>query len=114
VIASLDLRDQAASEPATLLRSYLKDKELLLVVDNCEHLLEAAAQVVSDLITAAPGVRVIATSREPLSVNGEHLLPVPPLRLPSAQAGSHSPRRARTRRSGSSSNGRPRHRAASS
>jgi predicted ATPase/DNA-binding CsgD family transcriptional regulator len=59
-----------------------KDKELLLVLDNCEHLLEAAAQLVSEVIQAAPGVRVIATSREPLSVAGEHVLPVPPLELP--------------------------------
>jgi len=62
----------------------LRDKELLLVVDNCEHLLAAAAQVVSEVISAAPGVRVIATSREPLSVAGEHVVPIPPLELPAA------------------------------
>jgi predicted ATPase/DNA-binding CsgD family transcriptional regulator len=84
VVASLDLRDQAATEPLALVLSYLKDKELLLVVDNCEHLLRAAAQLVSDVIRAAPDVRVIATSREPLSVSGEHVVPVPPLELPSA------------------------------
>jgi predicted ATPase len=42
VMAALDLRDQAASEPLALLLSYLRDKQMLLVVDNCEHLLEAA------------------------------------------------------------------------
>ena len=83
VMAALDLRDQAGTEPLALLRSYLADKELLLVIDNCEHLLEAAAQLVTEVIRAAPGVRVIATSREPLSVAGEHVLPVPPLQLPS-------------------------------
>jgi len=82
VLAALDLRDQTAAEPLARLRAYLRDKELLLVVDNCEHLLDAAAQVISEIITAAPGVRVIATSREPLSVAGEHVLPVPPLELP--------------------------------
>ena len=86
VAASLDLRDQAAAEPVALLRSYLKDKELLLVLDNCEHLVEAAAQLVSDVITAAPGVRVLVTSREPLSVAGEQIVPVPPLRLPAPHA----------------------------
>ncbi len=86
VMAALDLRDQAATEPAALLLSYLQDKELLLVVDNCEHLLGAAAQVVTDVMRAAPGVRVIATSREPLSVSGEHVVPVPPLELPSPHA----------------------------
>ncbi len=82
VLAALDLRDQGAAEPAVLLRSYLNDKELLLVLDNCEHLLQAAARLVSDLLRAAPGLRVIATSREPLSIDGEHVLPVPPLQLP--------------------------------
>jgi len=82
VLAALDLRDQAAAEPLAQLCSYLKDKELLLVLDNCEHLLEAAAQLASEVIQAAPRVRVIATSREPLSVAGEHVLPVPPLALP--------------------------------
>ena len=86
VLAALDLRDQAAADPLAQLCSYLKDKELLLVLDNCEHLLEAAAQLVSEVIQAAPGVRVIATSREPLSVAGEHVLPVPPLELPSPDA----------------------------
>ncbi|MDN3355617.1 LuxR C-terminal-related transcriptional regulator [Actinomadura sp. DC4] len=84
VMTALDLRDQAATEPPALLRTYLKDKELLLIVDNCEHLLEAAAQLIGEVIRAAPGVRVIATSREPLSVAGEHVLPVPPLDLPAA------------------------------
>jgi predicted ATPase/DNA-binding CsgD family transcriptional regulator len=85
-LAALDLRDQAATEPRALLLSYLRDKELLLVVDNCEHLLGAAAVLVTDVLKAAPGVRVIATSREPLSVPGEHVLPIPPLELPRAQA----------------------------
>jgi predicted ATPase/DNA-binding CsgD family transcriptional regulator len=86
VLAALDLRDQGVAEPVALLRSYLRDKEMLLVLDNCEHLLQAAARLTTDLLTAAPGVRVIATSREPLSVNGEHVLPVPPLQLPSPDA----------------------------
>jgi predicted ATPase/DNA-binding CsgD family transcriptional regulator len=82
LLAALDLRDQAATEPLALLRSYLRDAELLLVVDNCEHLLEPAAEVVAGLLNVAPGLRVIATSREPLSVAGEHVVPVPPLGLP--------------------------------
>jgi predicted ATPase/DNA-binding CsgD family transcriptional regulator len=85
-LSALDLRDQAATEPRALLLSYLRDKELLLVVDNCEHLLEAAALLVAEVLAAAPGVRVIATSREPLSIPGEHVLPVPPLQLPRAEA----------------------------
>jgi predicted ATPase/DNA-binding CsgD family transcriptional regulator len=91
VMAALDLRDQAATEPLPLLLSYLRDKELLLVVDNCEHLLPAAARLVTEVIRAAPGVRVIATSREPLSVSGEQVIPVPPLELPAAHAAAPPP-----------------------
>jgi predicted ATPase/DNA-binding CsgD family transcriptional regulator len=85
-MAALDLRDQAFTDPLVLLLANLKDKELLLLVDNCEHLLDSAAQVVTEVIRAAPAVRVLATSREPLAVAGEHVVPVPPLELPPAQA----------------------------
>ena len=85
-LAALDLRDQAFTEPLVLLVSYLQDKELLLLMDNCEHLLGSAAQVVTDVIRDAPGVRVLVTSREPLAIAGEHVVPVPPLELPSAHA----------------------------
>jgi len=91
VMAALDLRDQTATKPLPMLLSYLRDKELLLVVDNCEHLLGAAARLVTEVIRAAPGVRVIATSREPLSVSGEQVIPVPPLELPAAGAATPSP-----------------------
>src|SRR5438445_8582709 len=85
-MAALDLHDQAFTEPLVLLLSYLKDKELLLLMDNCEHLLGSAAQVAADVIKAAPGVRVLATSREPLAIAGEHVVPVPPLELPTGSA----------------------------
>lgn len=81
-MAALGLRDQASAEPAELLRSYLTDKDLLLVVDNCEHLVAACASLIGQILDRAPGVKVIATSREPLSIAGEYVLPVPPMRLP--------------------------------
>ena len=84
VVAALDLRDQAATTPLQVLASHLQDKQLLLVVDNCEHLLEAAAQLVAGILRTSPGVRVITTSREPLQVSGEYVVPVPPLELPEA------------------------------
>src|SRR5438094_3744227 len=84
LMAALDLRDQAGTEPTQLLLAYLKDKQLLIVLDNCEHLVAAAAELVHAILASAPGVRVIATSREPLSISGEHVLPVPPLELPAA------------------------------
>src|ERR1700736_5610437 len=76
VLAALDLRDQTATEPLALLRAYLQDKGLFLVLDNCEHLLGAPPQLVSEILRAAPGVGVIAPSREPLSVSGEHVLSI--------------------------------------
>ena len=88
VLAALDLRDQTATEPSALVLSYLRDKRLLLVVDNCEHLLPAAAGLVTDVLRSAPGVRVLATSREPLSVPGEHVVAVPSLDLPSTRPGA--------------------------
>ena len=81
-VAALDLRDQAAAAPLELVLAYLRDVELLLVVDNCEHVLAEAAQLVSEALGRAPGVRILATSREPLSVSGEQVVPVPPLELP--------------------------------
>jgi len=82
VVAALDLRDQAGTQPAQILASYLREKRLLLVVDNCEHLLGEAAELVAEVLRAAPNVRVITTSREPLQVPGEQVVAVPPLELP--------------------------------
>ena len=65
---------------ADVLTDWLADKEVLLVLDNFEHLLEAAP-VVERLLGSAPGVKLLVTSRAPLRLYGEHELPVPPLRL---------------------------------
>src|SRR4029077_12786151 len=86
VMAALDLRDQVAVGPTALVLAYLRDRQLLLVVDNCEHLLDAAAELVTEISSAAPGVRVIATSREPLSAPREQVIPVPRLDLPAPSA----------------------------
>ena len=56
-------------------------RDLLVVLDNCEHVLRGAASFVGSLLTAAPQVKVLATSREPLMVRGEHVVPVPSLSL---------------------------------
>lgn len=60
----------------------LVDRRLLLVLDNCEHILDAVAGLVAALLARCPGIRVLATSRAPLGVSGEQLFPVPPLRVP--------------------------------
>src|SRR6266850_7634193 len=57
-------------------------KKLLLVIDNCEHVIAAAAAMAETLLRATPGASLVATSREPLRVSGEHVYRVPPLDLP--------------------------------
>jgi non-specific serine/threonine protein kinase len=70
------------------LREHLRERELLLILDNIEQVADAASPI-ADLLTAAPGLTVLATSRGPLRVHGEHELSIPPLSLPPA------PRRSR-------------------
>ena len=64
---------------------YLSDRRALLVLDNLEQL-DGAAGVVATLLAAAPGVAVLATSRRPLHLQGEHEQPVPPLAVPGGRA----------------------------
>jgi predicted ATPase/DNA-binding CsgD family transcriptional regulator len=90
LVAALDLRDQAAAEPLQVLLSSIRDSDLLLVLDNCEHVLGAAAHLANELLRAAPNVRVMTTSREPLQAAGERVVPIPPLALPAAGGGAES------------------------
>ncbi|WP_232665542.1 BTAD domain-containing putative transcriptional regulator [Pseudonocardia sp. TRM90224] len=62
----------------------LSDDDVVLVLDNCEHVIDAAAAMVEKLLGRCPRLRVLTTSREPLRIGGEHLHPVPPLDPPSA------------------------------
>ncbi|MET7334924.1 LuxR C-terminal-related transcriptional regulator [Nonomuraea sp. NPDC005650] len=82
VAVGLGLCDQSARPSAETLADYLRDKRLLLVLDNCEHLLDACAHLASLLLSTAGQVRILATSREPLGMAGETLLAVPPLSVP--------------------------------
>lgn len=83
VQAALDLREAAGSGG---LVAALEALELLLVLDNCEHVVEEAAALVDQLLAAAPGLRVLATSREPLGLGGEAVWSVPTLDVPAASA----------------------------
>ena len=78
-----DLPDQAAADA---IAEVLGDAELLLLLDNCEHVRDAAAGLAQRLLTASPGLVVMATSREVLGVPGEVDVPVPPLSLVSRGA----------------------------
>jgi predicted ATPase/DNA-binding SARP family transcriptional activator len=86
VMEALGVR-QAGDVPVLEALGYrLRSAELLLVVDNCEHLLDACAELASELLRGSPGLRVLATSREPLGVAGEVIYPVRPLALPPEEA----------------------------
>ncbi|MEU6077428.1 BTAD domain-containing putative transcriptional regulator [Micromonospora sp. NPDC047074] len=78
----LGIRETSPLPPVEHLRAALDGKRMLLLLDNCEHLVDAVAEVTQDLLRAVPGLRVLATSREPLGVPGETLWSVPPLELP--------------------------------
>lgn len=69
----------------TILR-YLRDRRLLLVLDTCEHLVDACATFADSVLRAAPGVTVLATSRQPLDAQGEHAFPLSPLPVESDAA----------------------------
>src|SRR4051794_11378377 len=79
VAQGLELRDQSTRPPTEILAEYLESRRLLLVLDNCEHLVEPCAWLVDSLLRASPGLQVLATSRQPLAVQGEHVFPLLPL-----------------------------------
>jgi predicted ATPase/DNA-binding SARP family transcriptional activator len=72
----------AAMEPLERLAEVLAVRSLVLILDNCEHVLDAVAELAARVLADAPGVRILATSREPLGLTGETLSPVPSLALP--------------------------------
>ncbi|MEU3541167.1 LuxR C-terminal-related transcriptional regulator [Streptomyces paromomycinus] len=86
VADALGVAVQACRPPLDALTAYLSECELLLVLDTCEHLLDACAALTGPLLARSPGLTVLATSRQALDVPGEHVLPVSPLPLPAPGA----------------------------
>ncbi|MFC7449194.1 ATP-binding protein [Rhodococcus daqingensis] len=82
VAIAVGLRVRAARPPLDMLVEYLSTRRLLLVMDNCEHLVEAVAVLCEALLRRCPELRILATSREPLGIGGEAVLRVPPLTVP--------------------------------
>ena len=81
VAAAIGLRASSDTPIAALVES-LRRKAMLLLFDNCEHVVDSAASVVVSILRNAPGVRILATSREPLGAEGEHWHRLPPLEVP--------------------------------
>lgn len=82
VLAALEPEHDTGLPAASALTGHLRTRRLLLILDNCEHLLDGCAVMVGTLLAAAPGLHVLATSRQGLGVAGECLMTVPPLSAP--------------------------------
>jgi predicted ATPase len=86
VAAIFSLTDRTGQSTEESLVEFLRSKQLLLVLDNCEHLLDPVAELVEALERVCPGVVVLATSREGLALEGERVVPVPALSAPALDA----------------------------
>jgi non-specific serine/threonine protein kinase len=82
VTATLGVRDESARPPAEVLIEFLSSRQLLLVLDNCEQLVDAAAKLAETLLRSCPEIRILATSREALGIEGETVEPLSPLPCP--------------------------------
>lgn len=82
VLSALGLREAPGRSTIDILAGYLADKRMLLVVDNCEHVVGASSALIRELLTRTAGLQVLATSREELSVDGAVAWTVPPMALP--------------------------------
>jgi predicted ATPase/class 3 adenylate cyclase len=95
VLQALNLNEEPGKPLRDTLIQYLKTRQVLLILDNCEHLVEACAELVSVLLAKCPDLTILATSREELKVTGEQLyrvpsLALPDLKTPSVEKVSHS------------------------
>ncbi len=79
---ALGVTDQSSKPVADKLTDRVRGRHILIVIDNCEHLLTPVVELVSTLLAAAPECRIVTTSREPLRVAGEKIYDLPPLALP--------------------------------
>ncbi|HEX6342063.1 ATP-binding protein [Umezawaea sp.] len=92
VVEALGAHDDTGRDQSSVLVGHLRDRQALVVLDGCEHLLDVVADLAGALLRTAPGLRLLVTSRERLDVEGEHLWRVAPLALPDPQR----PERGRT------------------
>ncbi|NGP07772.1 protein kinase [Rhodococcus sp. 14C212] len=85
VTAAVGVRDHSARPGREVLTEFLAPRQVLVVLDNCEHMVDAVAELAELLLRSCPRVRILATSREPLVLGGEAVLRVPPLAVPDPQ-----------------------------
>lgn len=82
ILTTLGVSEQAGKPPLDILKTFLQERQALIVLDNCEHLIEASAKITDALLSAAPELNILASSREALGVRGEFAYPVPSLSQP--------------------------------
>ena len=82
ILSTIGINEQAGKPAIELLKEYLRERRSLIVLDNCEHLIDASARVTDMLLNAAPELKILASSREALGVRGELSYPVPSLSSP--------------------------------
>ncbi|MGZ9222732.1 MAG: tetratricopeptide repeat protein [Anaerolineales bacterium] len=82
ILLALGIPEQPGMTVLQLLLDYLRGKKLLLILDNCEHLIDACAKLIDTLLTSSPALKILATTREALGLTGELIWHVPSLSLP--------------------------------
>ncbi len=87
LLRAVGARERFGRRPAEVLLEFVSERQLLLVLDSCEHLVATVGRVVAELVDAAPRVRVVVTSREPLGIAGESVFRLGPLSLPELGGG---------------------------
>lgn len=79
---TLDIEEKKDIPLPEIIKSVLKKRNILIILDNCEHIILTAARMAETLLLCGSGIRVLATSREILQIQGEHIVPVPPMVVP--------------------------------
>jgi len=82
ILSVLGVQQSQGRIPLEILKEYLHDKKPLIILDNCEHLIESCVRIVNTLLNSAPNLEILATSREALGIQGERIYTVPSLSLP--------------------------------
>ncbi len=82
VLASVGVRERPGSTPVQMLRDFLAPRRMLIILDSCERVAEAAGELLEELLAAAPALQVLATTREPLGIPGERMFQLGQLSLP--------------------------------
>ncbi|MFB9679361.1 ATP-binding protein [Streptosporangium vulgare] len=87
ITSALGIADQSARSADETLVEWLGDREILLIIDTCEHLVDACGALFEDLLSNARGLTILATSRQSLNARGEHTVTIPPLAVPGDSPG---------------------------